>query len=336
MAKEKRDVEIKSRADTIPLTSPDVRPWPVTPPPPPEEVTKVYEKRKAGEFGKWCEDNLRFEKGFGKPEALQGLRVLDIGLWRMGHKFASSLLAEAGAEVICIEPPGGDPMRKLTPFGREEYMLDRQGDRGEVRTRLHQRNGEQVLRNAQRRDRGRPGAFQEPCQARRRHRRWASPRLHGQSRDRVQADLPDQPETGLLLGGPPRVVGLLQGQGLQARPVGARSLCPVHELLRPQHRLPPGPAPQGEGGRPHPVRALDHRLLRRRAGGGQHPGGALLERGVRRRRAVHRVHRGRVLFRHPRFRHQPGTVSTPASRREPEPGTPTSTSTSGTRAGTAT
>ena len=95
----------------------------MTPPPPPEEVTKVYEKRKAGEFGKWCEDNLRFEKGFGKPEALQGLRVLDIGLWRMGHKFASSLLAEAGAEVICIEPPGGDPLRNLTPFGREEYML---------------------------------------------------------------------------------------------------------------------------------------------------------------------------------------------------------------------
>ena len=123
MAKEKRDVEINSRADTLPLTSPEVRPWPVTPPPPPEEVMKVYEKRKAGEFGKWCEDNLRFEKGFGKAEALQGFKVLDIGLWRLGHKFASSCLAEAGAEVICIEPPGGDPMRKLTPFGREEYML---------------------------------------------------------------------------------------------------------------------------------------------------------------------------------------------------------------------
>src|SRR4030067_557167 len=52
MAREKREVEIKSRADTLPLTSPEVRPWPVTPPPPPEEVTKVYEKRKAGEVGK--------------------------------------------------------------------------------------------------------------------------------------------------------------------------------------------------------------------------------------------------------------------------------------------
>src|SRR3972149_5570745 len=123
MANEKREGEIKRRADTLPLTSPEVRPWPVTPPPPPEEVMKVYEKRKAGEFGKCCEDNLRFEKGFGKAEALQGFKVLDIGLWRMGHKVASSLLAEAGAEVICIEPPGGDPLGEVTPFGREEYML---------------------------------------------------------------------------------------------------------------------------------------------------------------------------------------------------------------------
>ena len=117
MAREKREVEIRSRADTLGLTSPEVRPWPVTPPPPQEEVLKVYAKRKAEQFGKWCEDNLRFEYGFGKAEALQGLKVLDIGLWRMGHKFASSCLAEAGAEVICIEPPAGDPMRKLTPLG---------------------------------------------------------------------------------------------------------------------------------------------------------------------------------------------------------------------------
>src|SRR4030067_2257766 len=123
MAREKREVEIKSRADTLPLTSPEVRPWPVTPPPPPEEVTKVYEKRKAGEFGKWCEDNLRFEKGFGKAEALQGFKVLDIGLWRMGHKFASSLLGEAGAGGICREPPGGGPLEEVTRAGREKAML---------------------------------------------------------------------------------------------------------------------------------------------------------------------------------------------------------------------
>ncbi len=120
---EKRAVEIKSRNDTLDLITPELRPWPVTPPPSREEVMKVYGKRKAEEFGKWLEDNVRFEYSFGKPEALQGLKVLDIGLWRLGHKFAASCLAEAGAEVICVEPPGGDPLRKLTPFGREEYML---------------------------------------------------------------------------------------------------------------------------------------------------------------------------------------------------------------------
>ncbi len=26
--------------------------------------------------------------------------------------------------MICIEPPEGDPLRQLTPFGREEYMLE--------------------------------------------------------------------------------------------------------------------------------------------------------------------------------------------------------------------
>ena len=69
MAKEKRDIEINSRADTLPLMGPEVRPWPVTPPPTPEECMKVYEKRKAGEFGKFLEDNLRIDYSFDKPEA---------------------------------------------------------------------------------------------------------------------------------------------------------------------------------------------------------------------------------------------------------------------------
>lgn len=118
MSREPQEIEIKSRADTL-----KQRPWPVTPPPSREEVAKVYAKRKAEDFGAWCEENLWFQKAFEKPEALQGVRVLDVGLWRLGHKFCTSLLAELGAEVIVVEPPEGDPMRKLTPFGREEYML---------------------------------------------------------------------------------------------------------------------------------------------------------------------------------------------------------------------
>jgi len=123
MAKEKRDIEINSRADTLPLMGPEVRPWPVTPPPTPEECMKVYEKRKASEFGKFLEDNLRIDYSYDKPEALQGVRILCNGLWRMGNKFAAGLMSELGAELINIEPPGGDPLRQLTPFGREEYML---------------------------------------------------------------------------------------------------------------------------------------------------------------------------------------------------------------------
>jgi crotonobetainyl-CoA:carnitine CoA-transferase CaiB-like acyl-CoA transferase len=122
---EKREIEINSRADTLDLMNPEIRPWPVTPPPDPEWVmANTYAKRKAEEFGKWCEDNLRYEYSFGKPEALQGFKFLCCGMWRLGNKFCAALLAEAGAEVINIEPPEGDPLRKLTPFGREEYMLE--------------------------------------------------------------------------------------------------------------------------------------------------------------------------------------------------------------------
>jgi len=32
---EKREIEINSRADTMDLMNPDIRPWPVTPPPTP-------------------------------------------------------------------------------------------------------------------------------------------------------------------------------------------------------------------------------------------------------------------------------------------------------------
>lgn len=116
--KEVKEVEINSRADTL-----NPRPWPVTPPPSKEDVAKVYARRKAQEFGQFIEEICGFETSFEKPEALQGLKVLDVGIWRMGNSFASSLLAEAGAEVVKIEPPTGDPLRYLTPFAREEYML---------------------------------------------------------------------------------------------------------------------------------------------------------------------------------------------------------------------
>jgi crotonobetainyl-CoA:carnitine CoA-transferase CaiB-like acyl-CoA transferase len=41
---------------------------------------------------------------------LAGVRVLDLSIWRPGP-YATQLLAEIGADVLKVEPPGGDPMR---------------------------------------------------------------------------------------------------------------------------------------------------------------------------------------------------------------------------------
>jgi crotonobetainyl-CoA:carnitine CoA-transferase CaiB-like acyl-CoA transferase len=41
---------------------------------------------------------------------LAGVRVLDLSIWRPGP-YATQLLVELGANVVKVEPPGGDPMR---------------------------------------------------------------------------------------------------------------------------------------------------------------------------------------------------------------------------------
>jgi crotonobetainyl-CoA:carnitine CoA-transferase CaiB-like acyl-CoA transferase len=46
----------------------------------------------------------------GDTGLLNGVRVLDLSVWRPGP-YATQLLAEIGADVLKVEPPGGDPMR---------------------------------------------------------------------------------------------------------------------------------------------------------------------------------------------------------------------------------
>jgi alpha-methylacyl-CoA racemase len=41
---------------------------------------------------------------------LAGVRVLDLSIWRPGP-YSTQLLVELGADVVKVEPPGGDPMR---------------------------------------------------------------------------------------------------------------------------------------------------------------------------------------------------------------------------------
>ena len=47
---------------------------------------------------------------FDAVSLLEGVRVLDLGIWRPAP-YAAQLLADLGADIVKVEPPGGDPMR---------------------------------------------------------------------------------------------------------------------------------------------------------------------------------------------------------------------------------
>lgn len=55
--------------------------------------------------------------------ALEGLTVIELASERIA--FAGKLLADAGADVILVEPPGGDPSRRYPPFVDDEPGEDR-------------------------------------------------------------------------------------------------------------------------------------------------------------------------------------------------------------------
>jgi crotonobetainyl-CoA:carnitine CoA-transferase CaiB-like acyl-CoA transferase len=69
---------------------------------------------------------------------LDGMRVLDAGIWRpVPH--ATQLLADLGAEVVKLEPPGGDPMRTFPDIFRDvashkgSVVLDLRSEVGRAR-----------------------------------------------------------------------------------------------------------------------------------------------------------------------------------------------------------
>lgn len=104
------------------MTKGKVLPWPAVSTPVPEEVYAGLSDQ-AKEYPLFLESILRQARNFEKPEALARLRVLDCSARMMIGHWCSSMLAELGAEVIQVEPPEGDPLRRLTPFGRQQYMF---------------------------------------------------------------------------------------------------------------------------------------------------------------------------------------------------------------------
>ena len=57
------------------------------------------------------------------PGTLQGLRVLDLS--EENGQFCTKLMADMGADVIKIEPPSGDPVRRIGPFYHDEEALEK-------------------------------------------------------------------------------------------------------------------------------------------------------------------------------------------------------------------
>src|ERR671924_189857 len=73
-----------------------------------------------------------------REDLLAGLRVLDLTVWRPGP-YATQLLAEIGADVLKLEPPGGDPMRAYPELfaslnvNKRSLVLDLKGEPGRRR-----------------------------------------------------------------------------------------------------------------------------------------------------------------------------------------------------------
>ncbi len=69
------------------------------------------------EYARWAHRDTNPDEINKKPEALDDMLVIDASCGSFAGIFASSILSEMGAEVIRIEPPGGDIARKMSPYG---------------------------------------------------------------------------------------------------------------------------------------------------------------------------------------------------------------------------
>lgn len=69
------------------------------------------------DFAAWAKGATDPRHAFGKPEALAGIRVIEYTPGNFGGMVGASVLGEFGADIVKIEPPGGDPARLYMPGG---------------------------------------------------------------------------------------------------------------------------------------------------------------------------------------------------------------------------
>jgi len=120
-----------------------------------KEKEKIYSRhmqnkgatKRLSEWSKMVSDIMYPE---GKPEALSGTVVLDLSYANFTGVIATALLAEAGAEVINIEPPEGDPARVMTPYGVNvqgtgiPYLMESR-NKHNITLDIHDREGRENL-----------------------------------------------------------------------------------------------------------------------------------------------------------------------------------------------
>jgi formyl-CoA transferase len=87
------------------------------------------------------------------PQALQGLRVVELGTLIAGP-FAGRILAEFGADVIKVEPPGGgDPLRNWRKLhhGTSLWWLAQARNKRSIAADLRRKEGQEIVRALARR-----------------------------------------------------------------------------------------------------------------------------------------------------------------------------------------
>ena len=160
------------------------------------------------------------------PAILSGLRVIDF-TQGMAGSLATMLLADNGADVVKVEPPGGDPYRKLPAWimwnrGKRSVVLDLSLDEGRESARALALGADVVVENGRLAELGGPGLGYESLA-------HENPRLvycsiTGLGSTGQYADLP--PYEGLVAarsGDYLQVAGWLQREGpaYRARPNGS-------------------------------------------------------------------------------------------------------------------